>query len=256
MDSEENMNDGNPIGNQSNHNFNSVNSKTPVNKDSSLLMLDKKLESAGGVENIVQGKFLMKPEIKKINKSSFLNQDRLDFLNMFKNSTTELINDHQKKAFANIEEPISMNTQNSNIPNNAISNQGPSNEKFIQMNLKLGVLDILPKGNGNNNNIQGLNCNESVASTTITSSDTQELIQGNPFLISNQQQKKSNVNINLNLREEKGFNNGEGNMEFTQNEQMDMISNDDLLKLMEDSDSEGKKVNKTQKRRKKHVHKH
>lgn len=100
-------------------------------RDSSLLILDKRLEGSQGL-NPILNKFILKPQITKIEKSKFLDNDKIQFLEMFKRSTQEMLGSQEKQAQFNIE---------------AKSGPTSNEEKFVKMNLKLGILDIVPNEN-------------------------------------------------------------------------------------------------------------
>ena len=109
---------------------NEITQKTNIKKDNSLLLMEKKLQS-NSTNDIIGNKFLMKPNITKPVKSSFLSKERLDFLEKFKQSTQELLESNNKNKM-NIEEEEEINDTN-------------KNKKQIELDLKLGVLDILPE---------------------------------------------------------------------------------------------------------------
>lgn len=150
----------------------------PKTKSNSLLQLEKKLENAETSDNIIKQKFVLKPNIIKPIKSNFLTKDKIDFLEAFKKSTEELISNNKKKEFANIETQIQQNLNNNSENIN-------KNEKFIQMDLKLGILDI--HSNSPKSIIQ--NEGESTLST-----NTQSIFDGESYKIKDY--------MNLNLKEE------------------------------------------------------
>lgn len=100
--------------------------------DKSLLKLDKKLELNESSKNIIDNKFMIKPVMKMDYKSKFLTKDKLDFLEEFKKTTIDITNDKSNEINRNIE---IKDTNKVNDPK----------MKYIQMDLDLGVLDILPK---------------------------------------------------------------------------------------------------------------
>lgn len=215
--------------NNENHSNKQTNGKS---KDSTLLTLEKKLEFHGNSETIIKNKFIFKPEIKKISKNPFLNKEKIDFLEQFKASTEELLKNPAKKNSVNIENPTT-NFQGNFENNNITSNQ--SNEKFIEMNLKLGVLDLMP------------NCSESVLSTKVNSvlNDNKNTINEN-----NLNFKENHLLHQNNYLEDTNFISGESNannnqiMMNTQNnnlineEDLNILSNDLMLKFLEERELE------------------
>jgi hypothetical protein len=188
--------------------------------DSSLLAVENKLKLNGGTQNIIDYKFVVKPEIGKF-QSNFLTPDKFDFLQKFKESTNQLISDVNKMQHANIESK----DQTSN-------NQA---QKYVKMNLKLGVLDINQ-------------CNNSV-STAITASDNNisnnndfiPLIKGNKLEnIYNKSNNNTFNNLCLNLKEDKESNFNKSNNEFqlSEEDKLNMINNDQLLNLLADEDDD------------------
>jgi len=102
--------------------------KKKINKDNSLLMLEKKLENSSTEERVLN-KFKFKPQIDKSlisdGKSLIGNLD--SFLRKFKESTDQLVNDPKLIEEKNIENSIGGNSKKSNL---------------VEMNLALGILDI------------------------------------------------------------------------------------------------------------------
>lgn len=226
-------------------NTNNFSNKQTIKKDSSLLQLENKINNAGNSQNIINNKFVFKPEIKKV-ESRFLSKERLDFLEKFKCSTNELISNPNKRTYANIEDLIS-NGKNENESNNNNINNDTS--QYVKMNLKLGVLDIIPNNNNN------FNCNESV-STMITSSDNcnnvnalknmnlrnNETSKFNNFMYNNENNANNsnlNSNLGLNLREDQEFyDNNDIRYKLNEEDQLNMINNDRLLNLLADENSD------------------
>ncbi len=100
-------------------------------KDSSLLILEKKLENVS-TQDIVLNKFMLKPEmnVKEIFNGKESLKNIKNFVDKFKSSTDEILKD-----------PIM--TDKHKIENAELKKKNPG--KHIQMNLALGVLDIKPK---------------------------------------------------------------------------------------------------------------
>ena len=98
-----------------------------VNVDKSLLLLEKKIEFNGSIDKIqqkiIEKQCAIKPPISSI--PSFITPQRLDFLERFKSTTNELINDKTLSKFACVE------------------TKTKKNERCVEMDLKIGVLDIL-----------------------------------------------------------------------------------------------------------------
>ena len=141
---------------------NETNTNTVVNNktDKSLLQLENKLNnqnlllkeyidnnnnnnnnSINNINNnpLLINKFKLKPNIQKISNSNYLLQDKLDFIKKFKESTEEIVKDSSKKNDYNIE------------INELINNKSNKNNKYVKLDMKLGILDIIPKDNNNNN---------------------------------------------------------------------------------------------------------
>lgn len=106
------------------------------NVDKSLLKLEKKLELNNGTNSIIENKFILKPVMKLEYKSKFLTKDKLDFLEEFKKSTIDITKDKSNEINRNIEIEDSKQDKK---------------KKYIQMDLDLGVLDILPSSNNIHN---------------------------------------------------------------------------------------------------------
>lgn len=108
------------------------------NKDSSLLFLDKKLESFSERDLILNNNFkILKPEIKKIDKNSNFLSTLKSFMNNFESSNKSLLEDESLILKKNIEnEDYNYNNSNSN-----------KEEKFIELDLGLGIYDLIEKQN-------------------------------------------------------------------------------------------------------------
>ncbi len=133
-------------------------------KDSSLLNLEKKLEN-GSTKEIVLNKFILKPDmnVKEIvrEKESFKNIK--NFIELFKNSTEEIVKDPELTKKLKIE--------NCNQPG-----------KHIRMNLALGVLDIKPKERSNEESLLQNVISSKNNSTLNTSDDATEVLSQHPFI--------------------------------------------------------------------------
>lgn len=101
--------------------------------DNSLLFLEKKLEN-GSTDEIILNKFKLKPNIgADSHKGKEFIKNIASFLDDFKKSTDELVNNPELVEKNNIENKESKVSQDS------------KNNKFVKMNLALGVLDLKEK---------------------------------------------------------------------------------------------------------------
>jgi hypothetical protein len=136
-------------------------------KDSSLLILEKKLENVSTKE-FVLNKFKLKPEMKV--KEIFNGKESLknikNFVDKFKSSTDEILKD-----------PII--TEKHKIENGQFKKKKPG--KHVQMNLALGVLDIIPKQDLNQESMLDNIVSTKKMSNQNLSDDNLDLSQ-HPFL--------------------------------------------------------------------------
>ena len=100
-----------------------------MNKSNDLLNLEKKLENNSSQDLILNRFKFNKPNISQSNLDSNLFNNVSSFLEKFKASNDDLINNPDKLQQASIEAHIDNKYKN----------------KYIEMNLGLGVLDIKPK---------------------------------------------------------------------------------------------------------------
>ena len=114
-----------------------------MNKDDSLLKLEKKLEEHNERE-IILNKFKIKPNMK-IDKSTKLNKEGLmDFLNKFKQSNEEMNKNHDKNKY-NIE--INENEENIDEEYDSDYNNKSNKNPKIELDLMMGVLELQKKIN-------------------------------------------------------------------------------------------------------------
>ncbi len=114
-----------------------------MNKDDSLLKLEKKLEEHNERE-IILNKFKIKPNMK-IDKSTKLNKEGLmDFLNKFKQSNEEMNKNHDKNKY-NIE--INENEENIDEKYDSDYNNKSNKNPKIELDLMMGVLELQKKIN-------------------------------------------------------------------------------------------------------------
>ena len=114
-----------------------------MNKDDSLLKLEKKLEEHNERE-IILNKFKIKPNMK-IDKSTKLNKEGLmDFLNKFKQSNEEMNKNHDKNKY-NIE--INENEENIDEEYDSDYNNKSNKNPKIELDLMMGVLELQKKTN-------------------------------------------------------------------------------------------------------------
>ena len=114
-----------------------------MNKDDSLLKLEKKLEEHDERE-IILNKFKIKPNMK-IDKSTKLNKEGLiDFLNKFKQSNEEMDKNNDKNIY-NIE----INENDENIDEEYDSDNDNKNNinPKIELDLMMGILEVQKKIN-------------------------------------------------------------------------------------------------------------
>ena len=114
-----------------------------MNKDDSLLKLEKKLEEYNERE-IILNKFKIKPNMK-IDKSTKLNKEGLmDFLNKFKQSNEEMNKNNDKDKY-NIE----INENDENIDEEYDSDNDNKNNinPKIELDLMMGILEVQKKIN-------------------------------------------------------------------------------------------------------------
>jgi len=140
-------------------------------RDDSLLKLEKKLDTYS-TKDILLSKFMLKPNINKsviLQGNNFLNNIG-NFIDNFKKQNNEILDDQEKVKEMNIEEGAELVKNNSNkkIKTNKMKKMRPSayeknkeiaidkdnlllenskEKKFVELNLKLGVLDIKKKDN-------------------------------------------------------------------------------------------------------------
>src|SRR5690348_10548787 len=98
--------------------------------DNSLLSLEKKLETYS-TDDIIINKFKLKPEINKndLTKGKDVLNKYERFLDVFKQSTNDLLTDEVKLKEVNIENEIFENAG------------GQKYKNFVKMNLGLGILE-------------------------------------------------------------------------------------------------------------------
>jgi len=139
-------------------------------RDDSLLKLEKKLDTYS-TKDILLSKFVLKPKMDKteiIQGKDLLTNIR-SFISEFKKQNSELLNDENKAKELNIEEGAELaqnntrrkkskknrkkanNKNNINTKEDIIKNKNKKDEKFIELNLKLGILDLIKKQDKNNN---------------------------------------------------------------------------------------------------------
>jgi hypothetical protein len=136
------------------------NNKKVITKDASLLKFDSRFDQDS---KPVLNKYIIKPEITKIQNSNFLSKDKLDFLEQFKQSTNELLQDVNKQKQVNIED----------------NNKNSKYDKQIKFDLKIGVLDLLDNkshttiasSNFDINNIIGKKDNDEVIENLLNQDD-------------------------------------------------------------------------------------
>lgn len=112
-----------------------------INNDNSLLALEKKLNN-GSTDEIILNKFKLKPNfnVQEATRGKEYINGLNSFLNNFKQSTEELINNPELIEEKNIESKIK-------------SDIGmDKTKKFIKMDLALGVLDMKNKNENENEN--------------------------------------------------------------------------------------------------------
>lgn len=144
-------------------------------RDDSLLKLEKKLDTYS-TKDILLSKFVLKPKIDRseiMQGKDFL-KNLGSFVSEFKKQNSELLNDENKAKKLNIEEGAELaknnskketkkkksnrnkgkNTIKANDANadDIIEESENKEKKFIELNLKLGVLDIVKKENSENKN--------------------------------------------------------------------------------------------------------
>ena len=131
-------------------------------RDDSLLKLENKLNNYSS-KDIISSKFILKPEISRIDlsKGKDFVKNIGSFVEKFKIQNNEILNDKKKLEDLNIEsetllnknlrrkknnsQPEVINTEN-NLENNTENNiEKKPEKKFIEMNLKLGILDLIKK---------------------------------------------------------------------------------------------------------------
>ena len=100
-----------------------------IKRDNCLLKFDERFDQDNKESNPFLNKFILKPSISKI-ESSFLTKDKFEFLDKFMISTNELEQNITKQKEVNIEQ-----------------NKMNRKDKYVEMDLKIGVLDILPSDN-------------------------------------------------------------------------------------------------------------
>ena len=114
-----------------------------MNKDDSLLKLEKKLEEYNERE-IILNKFKIKPNMK-IDKSTKLNKEGLiDFLNKFKQSNEEMDKNNDKNIY-NIE--INENDENIDEEYGSVKNNKNNINPKIELDLMMGILEVQKKIN-------------------------------------------------------------------------------------------------------------
>ncbi len=114
-----------------------------MNKDDSLLKLEKKLEEHDERE-IILNKFKIKPNMK-IDKSTKLNKEGLiDFLNKFKQSNEEMDKNNDKNIY-NIE--INENDENIDEEYGSVKNNKNNINPKIELDLMMGILEVQKKIN-------------------------------------------------------------------------------------------------------------
>jgi hypothetical protein len=194
-------------------------------RDGSLLKIERKLETFS-TKDILLSKFILKPKMDRteiIQGKDFL-KNIGSFINDFKKQNNELLNDENKAKELNIEEgaELAKNDAEKEIKNkkkdkkvnkqkaeknqsNNINAEKNEEKKFIELNLKLGVLDLIKKENNDNkkkvlieeiindeNNKQKINIQESPSSVND--------------IVSNDSEKDENTNIIKKLNKSKGKN--------------------------------------------------
>jgi hypothetical protein len=155
------------------------------NTDSSLLSLDKKLETNNiSSHDIVVNKFkMLKPEIRFEKNENFM-KNLHNFMTEFKESTNNLIQDEKLQSEKKIE---NIRTDYNNNKSN----------KYIEMDLGLGIFDIKDKGD---NYMSTDNDSEQLMNKVLGKSDEQDdLINENiiKFLLKKKKKSKQNKRIHL-----------------------------------------------------------
>jgi hypothetical protein len=113
-----------------------------MNKSNDLLNLEKKLENYSSQDLILNKFKFNKPEIGNSKMNSNILTNVSSFLQKFKASNDELLNNPDNIEKASIESELNK-----------------YNSKYIEMNLGLGVLDIKPEEELYTNTINNLNGN-------------------------------------------------------------------------------------------------
>jgi hypothetical protein len=110
--------------------------------DNSLLSLEKKLDK-GSTNEIILNKFKLKPEfdLGEISKAKDYKNKLNSFLSEFKKSTEELLNNPEMIEAKKIEDVTEKKNDDSSLP---------KENKFIKMDLALGVLDLKQKQENEN----------------------------------------------------------------------------------------------------------
>lgn len=152
---------------------------TSITKDDSLLKLEKKLDNATQDEIILNRFKVLKPNI---DNNSFANKGLLDnvgnFLKQLKQANEDLEKDPELKAKMNIE---------------AKDNKG---DKFVEMNLGLGVLEAKPDKDDNLDMMDTLihninnNGNDENEDNITPDEGTAELLK---FLLNNKEKKSNKI---------------------------------------------------------------
>ena len=127
-----------------------------MNKDDSLLKLEKKLEEHDEKE-IILNKFKLKPNMKMDNSRKINKEGLMDFLNKFKKSNDEIDKDNDKKKY-NIE--LDENDNINEDYDNEKNKYKKEKESQIELDLLLGIIEqkkekkLQPKDIINLNNIE------------------------------------------------------------------------------------------------------